>query len=98
MASDGDEQQQWAERAARMQADRRRGVGCRPVAGAANAAASATTSATPRMEPPPPEPLLISGMSVKVTFFGVGAKSAYLKPTGVGLKRGHLGPTRPCSC
>ena len=55
----------------------------------------------PPPQPPPqqqaaPPPvnasvLLFSGAETKVNFFGVGADSAYLNPSGVGLKRGPTG-------
>jgi hypothetical protein len=50
--------------------------------------------APPAQQPRPPEeapPLLFSAATVKVNYFGVGADSAYLKPTGIGMKRGTTG-------
>ena len=88
MACDGDEQRWAEERAAQLQADEEAWDE------ELWQAPARLPQPPPRMEPPPPappEPIIISGESVKVTFFGVGDKSAYLKPTGVGLKRGPLG-------
>ena len=47
----------------------------------------------PQQQQPPveAEPLLVSGAAVKVSFFGVGEDDVYLKPTGIGLKRGPTG-------